>query len=88
MQARPRIDSGNLASGALLKSTCMHQQGGCAWPVSRSTSIAQRFDSPHSGQRVASMTAGRRDRHASTKAGSFLATATFCSVTYTGRPSR
>jgi hypothetical protein len=36
----------------------MHQQGGCAWPVSRAISIAQRFVSPHKGQRDASSGAG------------------------------
>jgi hypothetical protein len=50
----PRASLGISSSTSLLKSTCVHQQGGCFSPVARSISIAHRFGWPQSGQDVAS----------------------------------
>jgi hypothetical protein len=53
-QAVRRAFAGTLSSSSAPKSTCVHQQGGCATPVARSTSIAHRLGCPHKGQRVGS----------------------------------
>jgi hypothetical protein len=54
MQATPRASGGMRAMASRLMLACLHQQGPCGWPVSRSSSIAQRLASPHTGQREAS----------------------------------
>lgn len=58
MQACPRASAGIRSSSSGLKVASTHQQGGCASPVSRAISIAQRLSPPHSGQRPASGKAG------------------------------
>jgi hypothetical protein len=57
MQARSRASPGTFASNSALKSSCVHQQGGCAWPVDLATSIAHWLDCPHSGHTVGSTVA-------------------------------
>ena len=58
MQACPRASAGMRSSSAGLKVAFTHQQGGCASPVARAISIAQRLSPPHSGQRPGSGKAG------------------------------
>ena len=55
MQAWFRAASGTRPSNSALKSTRVHQQGGCGWPVARCASMAQPFGPPHRGQRPGSM---------------------------------
>ena len=50
MQACRRASGGTRASSSALKSTCVHQHGGCASPVARCRSIAQALGRPHKGQ--------------------------------------
>ncbi|MDF2466511.1 MAG: hypothetical protein K0Q43_4746, partial [Ramlibacter sp.] len=47
--------AGTRDSSSALKSTCVHQHGGCGAPVSRATSLAHAFGCPQSGQRVGSI---------------------------------
>jgi len=54
MQALSRADAGSWASNSALKSTCVHQHGGCFTPVACSTSMAHWFTLPHNGQRLGS----------------------------------
>ena len=57
MQANRRDSGGTWASSSALKSTWVHQHGGCFWPVAFSISMAQVLAWPHSGQRVGSVMA-------------------------------
>jgi hypothetical protein len=54
MQASPRKGSGTWVRNDSVKVALMHQQGGCASPVSRSISIAHALAVPQIGQCVAS----------------------------------
>jgi hypothetical protein len=54
MQAARFASFGTRASKSPLKSTEVHQQGGCFSPVRRSSSLAQALDWPHKGQRLGS----------------------------------
>jgi hypothetical protein len=58
MQALFCTLAGTFASNSGGKSAETHQQGPCGKPVSRSSSIAQRFSEPQSGQREAVMVDG------------------------------
>ena len=55
MHASRAASAGTRASSSALNDAPVHQQGGCATPVARATSLAQRFGWPQSGQRVGSM---------------------------------
>jgi hypothetical protein len=54
MQALRWAGAGTRESNSALKSTCVHQHGGCATPVSRAISLAHALGWPHKGQRVGS----------------------------------
>ncbi len=49
-QARPFACAGIWASRSALKVACVHQQGGCFWPLLRSSAMAQWLAFPHRGQ--------------------------------------
>jgi hypothetical protein len=49
-----RASAGMRASVSRGIVVAVHQQGGWGWPLARSSSMAQRLDSPHSGQRAGS----------------------------------
>ena len=55
MQASRRASAGTRASKSASKATCVHQHGGCGWPLARSASMAQPLAAPHSGQRLGSV---------------------------------
>jgi len=55
MQALPWAGGGTFPNKSTLKSTCVHQQGGCARLVLRATSLAHALTCPHKGQRVGSI---------------------------------
>jgi hypothetical protein len=52
-QASPRAAAGIFSIRVASNLTPLHQQGGCATPVSFSTSIAQKLAWPHKGHCVA-----------------------------------
>jgi len=57
-QARPRAAAGACSSKAGTNVACVHQQGGCGWPLARASSMAQPFAPPHRGQRLGSIGVG------------------------------
>lgn len=57
-QASPRLAGAICASNEGSKATPVHQQGGCFWPVSFSSSMAQRLGWLHSGHWAGAASSG------------------------------